>query len=186
MMQPIIGVTACETINKLFPHSPLIQGQANTYIDAVIHAGGAPFIVPITKDEAVLRRLYDECAGIMLSGGNDLNPALYGETPNEHTEDFSEERDAQELKLLEWALEDDKPVLAICRGLQLINVAQGGSLYQHIPDDLPDATIHSIAAEKKRESRVVHILRIKPDSKLAQILGVEKIGANAYHHQAIK
>jgi putative glutamine amidotransferase len=185
-MQPIIGVTAGETINKMFPHSPLIQGQAHTYIDAVVRSGGAPFIMPIVKNEKVLRRLYEECTGIMLSGGNDLDPALYDEAPSDHTEDFSTERDAQELQLLKWALEDDKPVLAICRGLQLINVAQGGSLYQHIPDDLPNATVHSIAAEKKRESRVVHMLRVKPDSKLAQILGVEKLGANAYHHQAVK
>jgi putative glutamine amidotransferase len=185
-MQPLIGVTAGETVNKLYPHSPAVQGQSYTYIDAVVHAGGAPFIMPLTEDEAILRRLYEQCQGILFSGGNDLDPASYNEEPAEKTVDFSSRRDHQELQLLKWALADDKPVLAICRGMQLLNVAQGGTLYQDIPTELPDAENHNISAEKKRESRIVHTLRIKPDSKLAKVLGVTELGTNAYHHQAIK
>lgn len=185
-MQPLIGITAGETINHLYPHAPIVQGQSYTYIDAVVRAGGAPIILPLTKDKKVLRRLYDQCQGILFSGGNDLDPSLYGEQPTEETTDFSTKRDQQEMQLLEWALEDNKPVLAICRGMQLLNVAHGGSLYQDIPTELPAAGNHNIASEKKRESRIVHMLHIKPGSKLAGIVGVSELGANAYHHQAVK
>jgi putative glutamine amidotransferase len=185
-MQPLIGVTAGETINQLYPHSPAVQGQSYTYIDAIVHAGGAPIILPQTGDVRVLRRLYEECQGILFSGGNDLDPASYSEKPTDKTTDFSAKRDRQEIQLLKWALEDNKPVLAICRGMQLINVVQGGTLYQDISTELPDTGVHNISAEKKRESRIVHTLRIKPDSQLAKILGVSELGTNAYHHQAIK
>lgn len=186
IMQPIIAITAGEMLNKEYPHSPPAQGQSHTYVDAVVHADGAPFVLPITNDKKSLRSLYDQCSGIMLAGGNDLDPKLYGEVPSQHTTDQDSKRDAQELQLLEWALEDNKPVLGICRGMQLINVARGGNLYQHIPDDLPDAEVHSIASEKNRESRVVHTLRIDPESQLSSVLGNIELGANDYHHQAIK
>jgi len=185
-MQPLIGVTAGETINQLYPHAPAVQGQSHTYIDAVVRAGGAPIILPLTEDKKVLHRLYEQCQGILFSGGNDLDPASYGDQPVDKTVDFSTERDRQEIQLLKWALEDDKPVLAICRGMQLLNVAQGGTLYQDIPTELPDAENHNISSEKKRESRIVHMLRIKPESKLAEVLGATELGANAYHHQAVK
>lgn len=185
-MHPIIGITAGEILNKLYPHSPPAQGQSHTYVDAIVRARGAPFILPLTKDRSVLRNLYEQCAGIMLAGGNDLDPKLYGEEPAKHTVDQDPPRDAQELQLLEWALEDDKPVLAICRGMQLINVSQGGNLYQHIPDDLPEAEVHNIAPEKQKESRIVHSLHIDPESELSKTLGTDTLGTNAYHHQAIK
>ena len=100
-MQPIIGVTAGEILNKLYPHTPPAQGQPHTYIDAVVNASGAPFIIPLTKNIKMLRALYDKCSGIMLAGGNDLDPALYGEAPTKHTIDIDPPRDAQELQLLE-------------------------------------------------------------------------------------
>ncbi len=184
-MQPIIGITAGEIFNKLYPHSPPAQGQSHTYVDAIVNAGGAPFVVPLVKNTDALRGLYEQCTGILLAGGNDLDPALYGQEPMATTIDQDPARDAQELQLLEWAIEDDKPVLAICRGMQLINVAHGGDLHQHIPDDLPEAEVHSIASEKKRESRIVHTLRIDANSKLTKILGSEELGSNDYHHQAI-
>lgn len=186
MMQPIIGITAGEIFNKLYPHSPPAQGQPHTYIDATVRAGGAPFVIPLTKDKGALRSLYEQCSGILLAGGNDLDPRRYGQQPTKHTTDQDPPRDEQELKLLQWALEDNKPVLGICRGMQLINVARGGDLYQHIPEDLPDAVIHNIASEGKQESRIVHTLRIDPGSQLAKIMGATELGANAYHHQAIK
>lgn len=185
-MQPIIGITAGEIFNKLYPHSPPAQGQPHTYIDATVRAGGAPFVLPLTRNQEALRTLYEQCSGILLAGGNDLDPALYGQQPTKHTVDQDPPRDAQERQLLLWALEDNKPVLGICRGMQLINVVRGGDLYQHIPEDLPDAVIHSIASEKKQESRIVHQLRIDPKSKLAEILQTNQLGANAYHHQALK
>lgn len=185
-MRSFIGLTAGETINHLYPYSPRVQGQSHTYIDAVVRAGGTPLIIPAVDDEAALRQLYDRCGGILFSGGNDVDPSLYGEEPREHTIDFSPQRDRQELQLLTWALADDKPVLAICRGMQLLNVSLGGTLYQHVPDDLPGSEVHDILHEKRRESRIVHQLRLEPGSRLASVLDVHELGTNAYHHQAVK
>lgn len=184
-MLPFIGITAGETINHLYPFSPPVQGQSHTYIDAVVRAGGAPLLIPAVDNEAVLRRLYEQSSGLLLSGGNDLDPALYGASPAEQTVDFSPARDRQELRLLRWAIEDNKPILAICRGMQLLNVALGGTLYQHIPTDLPEAEVHDILSEQKRQSRIVHTLQVKSGSQLANVLGGEKLGTNAYHHQAV-
>lgn len=103
-MQPLIGVTAGEIINHAYPFTPPVLGQAHTYIDALVRAGGAPFIVPLVKDKKVLRRLYDQSAGLMLSGGNDLDPTLYDEKPSDKTVDFSKDRDLQEHSYLNGRL----------------------------------------------------------------------------------
>ncbi len=185
-MQPLIGVTAGEILNKGEAWAPHVYGQAHTYTDAVAHAGGAPFILPLVEEPAVLRKLYDQCDGIVLSGGNDVDPALYHTTPSPLTKDISRRRDEQEIQLLRWALADNKPVLGICRGMQLLNVALGGSLYQDVATELPDAANHCMSEDHKDFRHIAHSLRIRPDSQLAAILQREQIGTNALHHQAVK
>lgn len=189
-MRPLIGITVGEVIN--FENgrawTPTIYGQFHTYTDAVARAGGAPFVLPIVEDEETLRTLYEKCEGLLLSGGHDVD--LFAKEPTNTKLEIkfstSPRRDKQELQLLEWAIAEDKPVLGICRGCQLINVSLGGTLHSHIPDELPTAQDHERSIHQKDMRHVAHRLRVKPDSQLARVLGRAEIDANTLHHQAIK
>ncbi len=131
-------------------------------------------LVPVRNPESL-----DGLAGLLLTGGTDLNPALYGEEPHPETQPSDDGRDALEIRLLQQALAIDLPVLAICRGLQLFNVVHGGTLIQHLDD----------GAHEKREDLPVsadnHTAEVEPETKLAAIVGCGKIAVNSRHHQAI-
>jgi putative glutamine amidotransferase len=185
-MQPLIAITCGEVRNNLEAWSPIVHGQSQTYIDAVIHAGGVPFLVPLTTAAPVLHRLYALADGILFAGGNDPDPALYNEPISEQVTDISRLRDTVEMQLLAWTLADKKPLLGICRGMQLLNVYFGGTLYQDIPTDLPHASDHNSSTKRRSLKDIAHILKVKDGSKLAEILGGTTIGANTHHHQAIK
>src|SRR5665213_28090 len=193
-MQPLIAITASEVINNGESWLPIVYGQFHTYPDAIIRAGGAPFIVPLTDDETVLRKLYDQCGGLLLSGGADLDPKTYKaarstKQPKASTHPLqtkvSPRRDQQEVILLKWALEDDKPVLGICRGMQLINAVLGGSLHQDIDNDVPTAHNHQVSIDQRDFQHLAHRLEINPDTRLHDILGVDSVATNTLHHQAI-
>ena len=183
--KPVIAISAGEVVNTVETWASVVYGQSTTYSEAVIHAGGVPVIMPITDDAAVLRHMYELCDGLLLAGGNDVDPARYGQKQAPETLVISPRRDAQELQLLQWALDDDMPVLAICRGMQLLNVSQGGSLHQHIPVHLPHAQNHEASRQHKNTKYLAHSLRIDPASRLANILEVTTIAANSQHHQAV-
>ncbi|HXR50111.1 MAG TPA: gamma-glutamyl-gamma-aminobutyrate hydrolase family protein [Verrucomicrobiae bacterium] len=187
-MQPIIGITAGEVVNHDYPLAPIVQGQQYTYIDAIVRAGGVPIILPLVGNNEALQQLYKQCDGILFSGGNDIDPGLYDAAPSSHTKQIAPHRDEQETQLLKWALKDDKPLLGICRGMQLLNITLGGTLYQDIATELPSAEAHFIElyADRDREHHIAHQLQIKPGTKMATILGIEKLDTNAYHHQAIR
>jgi putative glutamine amidotransferase len=155
-------------------------------VDAVSRAGGVPVIIPLVSDPEELKKLYGFLDGILFAGGNDLSSGLYGEEPYNDKSDASSVRDAVETLLLKWSLGDKKPILGICRGMQLLNVLLGGTLYQHIPADLPEALDHDASTKKKSLVDTEHLLSVKPDSKLATLLQTDSIGTNAHHHQAIK
>jgi putative glutamine amidotransferase len=184
-MRPIIAITSGEILRSGDEWAPVVHGQSHTYIDAVIKAGGTPFLLPVTDNKDVLRQLYEKCDGILLSGGNDIDPSLYGAEKVFTGKSISNKRDKQELKFFKWALEDDKPVLGICRGLQLMNIALGGSLHQDILTNIPGSQDHEISAHQKDFSHIAHRLKIEPKSRLKQILNVDTIDTNALHHQAI-
>lgn len=187
-MKPVIAITVGEIVNistgKVW--TPVIYGQFQTYTDAVVRAGGAPFILPLVDDESVLRLLYKKCDGLLLSGGHDLSQGFPKDKKPSKTFSVSPRRDKQELQLLEWALADDKPVLGICRGMQLINVALGGSLHHDIDADLPDARNHQAGIDNKDFRHLAHSLDIKPGSRLARILKTEHVSTNTLHHQAVE
>jgi putative glutamine amidotransferase len=189
-MQPVIAITVGEVINfesgKAW--TPTIYGQFHTYTDAVVRAGGAPFVLPLVDDEKVLRRLYEQCDGLLLSGGHDLDLIAAENTPGARLQvkvNTSPRRDKQEIQMLKWAVAEDKPVLGICRGMQLINVALGGTLHKHIPDDLPTARDHELSVHNKDMRHLAHQLALEPGSHLARILGTTHIVANTLHHQAV-
>jgi putative glutamine amidotransferase len=185
-MQPVIGIAAKVVALDHLPWTPSLFGLDHTYSDAVARAGGTPIILPVTEEKKLQRRLYDLCDGILLAGGDDVDPHIFGGEPTEKTQPYNRPRDDQEIQLIKWAVKDDKPLLGICRGMQIMNVAFGGTLYQDIADEAPKASAtHMAAFDKKNFAYIAHKLRLKPNSIIAKILGDNEIAANAYHHQAI-
>lgn len=186
MQKPYIGITVGEIINGYYPWSPVILGQAHTYIDAVVHAGGIPIEIPLCDDEDTVRRLYELCDGLLMSGGNDINPDSYASTHSDLTVNIAPARDNQELKLLAWAEKDDKPMLGICRGMQLYNAFKGGTLYQDLEAERPDTHNHHASIDKKDMLYIAHKLKIDPTSNLASIVQSKLLPTNSHHHQGIK
>jgi putative glutamine amidotransferase len=145
------------------------------YVRAVERAGGRPLLVPPAKNGVV--ETLDAVDGLVFSGGADLDPALYGQEPHPKTAGVGEERDRAELALLEGALERDMPVLAICRGSQVLNVARGGDLVQHLPEVVGD--------EKHKHTPGTfadHDVSLEEGTRLAEILG-DHAPVKSHHHQ---
>lgn len=186
MPKPLIGITTAEIKNYHHPWMPATHGQLPHYADAVIRGGGIPVLLPIVEEVEIMRELYDRCDGILFAGGEDVDPAYYHEIRHPKLGRVSPGRDTQEFELIAWALEDHKPILAICRGMQLLNVALGGSLHQDISSDFSDKENHESSTDSQNLSHVAHRLFVEAGSQLADILEASVIKANSRHHQAVK
>ncbi len=177
MSRPVIGITsyAQEARWGVWQLPAVLIPLA--YVDAVEAAGGRAVVIPPSEDgvEETLSTL----DGVVFSGGADVDPARYGANPHPETDTPQARRDAGELALLEAALERDMPVLAICRGFQLLNVARGGDLIQHLPDEVG----HDVHKEVPGEF-AVHPVEVKEGTRLAAIVG-EGADVTSHHHQAL-
>lgn len=181
---PAVGIT-CIQIQTAQKQRPPCVGQNQTYVQAMTRAGAAPLLLPLLTDHTLLRVLYERLDGLLLSGGEDVDPALYGEPLHEQCGPVSPERDEMELTLARWAMDDGKPLLAICRGIQVLNVALGGSLYQDIGAQVPGAGRHRWYPDYPRDQRS-HTVLVTPETRLADILTTTSLPVNSLHHQAIK
>ena len=157
---------------------------ADAYVNAVVNAGGAPVLIPLTNDSRVLDEILSKIDGLILSGGGDIHASFFNESVHPSVESCDLERDSYELYVIRKAVEKQMPVLGICRGQQALNVALGGSLIQDIPSQLPESTIRHNQAEERHIA--THDVRIDPSSKLYQWLKQETIPVNSFHHQAVK
>lgn len=153
------------------------------YVEGIREAGAIPVIMPLTDDEGVLGYFLSSSDGFMLTGGHDVSPRLYGEEPLSCCEDTSAIRDFQDSYILKGAIEQGKAILGICRGIQLMNVALGGTLYQDLPLQRRSEVVHHMTPPYDRRA---HDVSLVPSSPLHKLLGKETIGVNSYHHQAIK
>ena len=155
-----------------------------TYIDAVRLAGGVPVLIPILRDSATVAGLVSRLDGVILSGGEDIDPRYYGEEPLPGLGEVNAPRDTFDVLLIRTALRQAKPMLAICRGEQVLNVVLGGTLWQDIPSQIPSSELH----HRQQESPTVatQTITVEPGSRLATILGVTQIAVNSHHHQAVK
>jgi putative glutamine amidotransferase len=187
LSDPIIGLP---TYNAYDEKPDYVMRKA--YVMAIEAAGGVPLLLPLLEDEHRLRRLYDVLDGLLLCGGGDVAPHFYGTNDTGKCTLIDEPRDRVELALTRWAVADGMPILGICRGIQVLNVALGGTLYQHIPKDISGALRHRTPAEFPPDY-VAHEVLLKPASLLLKTLAVEpgedghsRIEVNSRHHQAIK
>lgn len=170
---PLIGVTVGRDLER-----PEYLRIRQAYTDAVAAAGGTPVLVP-PLPEAALADLLVRLDGLLVSGGVDVDPGTYGERSHAKTT-VDPERDALEFGAVGWALETRRPVLGICRGMQLLNVVMGGSLVQDLPSE---GRAHW---QPGQWSDVFHRIAVAPGSKLAAIIGAPSTDVNSFHHQAIR
>ena len=190
MHKPLIGITT----NYSFDDEPCVKSDiggklqqwhllADDYIRAVETAGGLPVILPLCGCLKDARETLARLDGVVFSGGNDLNPLCYGEPNSGKVGAIQPARDRQELELVRFALEEtDLPVLGICRGIQLFNVAAGGTLHQDmVSDGLPPHSFSMVPMQETSQR-----VRIAGESLLAQIIGEEMTEVNSFHHQCIK
>jgi putative glutamine amidotransferase len=150
------------------------------YLRAIEAAGGIPVVVP-PMDESALGPLLDQVAGVCLSGGPDLDPVAYGQPPHELLGPTWPELDAFELALTRAADDRGLPILAICRGAQVVNVARGGTLHQHVPDAAGSAIVHR---QTNAGTEVTHWVELRADTQIERILGCRRTRVNSFHHQA--
>jgi putative glutamine amidotransferase len=165
------------------PPNSFLVSQA--YVTALVAAGATPFIVPHLFSEALLRPLYDRADGLLLAGGQDVDPSRYGAERHPALGYTEDGRDFIELTLARWALAEGKPVLGVCRGMQLLNVAAGGTLVQDIGACCTTTINHDLGPAAPRDHHA-HDVRIAPGSRLAQSVGAASLSVNSLHHQAVE
>lgn len=150
------------------------------YVEGLNRAGASVVMIPPVPDldaAAILSRL----DALVLSGGGDIEPTRYGGRTHEEVYNLFPERDHAEMAIAQWALQQRLPTLAICRGLQIVNVACGGSLHVHVPDVYGDSVAHRVAPRNS----VDHVHNIEADSRLAAVLGQREVIARSWHHQSV-
>jgi putative glutamine amidotransferase len=153
------------------------------YITAVANNNGVPFIIPITSNEEAIKAQVSMLDGLILSGGDDLSPFLYGEEPEQLLEATAPERDTFDILVLKYAMECNIPILGICRGAQLINVYHGGSLYQDNSYREGKTLKHK---QPNNPSLGTHHVSLDKNSKLYSIYQQDEICVNSFHHQSVK
>ena len=154
-----------------------------SYINAIEKSGGVPVVLPYVKDERTIEDFADICDGFLFTGGVDVDPSRYGEEAKPTCEKPQLFRDELEFCALRVILRKAKPILAICRGAQLINAALGGTLYQDIPSECPSHVLHR---QTEPDNAPSHDVRVLPSTPLSEIIKSERMAANSFHHQAIK
>ena len=175
--RPVIGVVPLYDIQRVSLW--MIPG----YLDGIAAAGGIPVVLPLTEDEQVLGQLANDVDGFLMTGGQDVSPALYGEERLDSCGETLPVRDGMESRIFQLCLERDVPVLGICRGIQLMNVLLGGTLYQDLPSQHPTETEHHMSPPYDRP---VHQVEICKGTPLFDLIQTERMDVNSYHHQAVR
>jgi putative glutamine amidotransferase len=187
--RPVIGVAMQTLPGKPGGDLPNCWIMGQRYVEALRTVGAVPWLIPLLPhDPDTMNGIFDRLDGIFLTGGVDVDPSRYGESKHPKCGTTDPDRDAVEMLLLEHARATDKPLLAVCRGIQILNVACGGTLYQDVTDQVPAALKHDYFPTPTRPSRsyLAHDITVATDSRLARILGESVVPVNSMHHQAIK
>jgi putative glutamine amidotransferase len=179
-MKPIIGVTTFQEI-EIEKSFSLVS---NNYLNAVENAGGVPLFIPISEDMDDVKSYLNMIDGIIFSGGEGVGPIKFGENPSKAISNINYLRDNFELALFKEAYKRDMPILGVCRGAQLINVALRGNLYQDIFSEIPNCHGHMPSGMQVYD--LFHLIDIEENSKLFDIFKATELEVNSFHHQAIK
>ena len=175
-MKPIIGILGEVDAEK----STIVQ---TAYLNSIEKSGGAPILLPYVTEKETLERYVSLCDGFLFTGGGDVHPNRYGEAMKETCGTPDVMRDELELAVFASAYKAGKPILAICRGIQLVNVALGGTLYQDLPTEYPVKLFHR---QKEPKFSPSHDVKIIENTPLHTLIGAEEMTANSFHHQAVK
>ena len=184
MNKPIIGISTSVLVDEGggFPGYERIYVNKD-YVSSVISAGAVPLMIPMDATEENLRQTLELVDGMIFSGGHDIAPIRYGEEPHQKSQEICPERDDFDFLLYRLAKEHSLPILGICRGFQLMNVSEGGKLYQDLSLKNTESLKHS---QGHGPSIPTHTVKVESGSKFYKILGKEEIRVNSFHHQAVK
>jgi putative glutamine amidotransferase len=186
--RPVIGI-ATQTLPAVPGERQACWIMGRSYVEELRKVGAVPWLIPlIPHDPDTLSEICNRLDGIFITGGVDVDPARYGEPKTPLCGATDPDRDAVEIALLRHALDRNLPVLAVCRGLQILNVACGGTLYQDVTAQVPAALKHDHFPTPEKPSRkfLAHDVTVKANSRLGHILGEAVVPVNSMHHQAIK
>lgn len=179
MFAPLIGITTSLTVDK----APERASVNIAYIRAVQDAGGIPVLLPPHLSNEARAALWQRLDGLVLTGGGDIDPARFDQPRHPKTEEVAPARDELELGLTRRALDEDVPLFAICRGLQVLNVALGGTLIQDLPSERPGSLQHS---QREPRPEPTHAVKVMGEgTRLGRVLGSLEVNVNSMHHQAI-
>lgn len=183
MVKRYIGITA----NKLTQDNHLTRTVVNeSYLHAILIAGGVPVVIPSGVSLGQVEALLDSLDGILFTGGvEDIDPACYAAPMHPTIGDIDPERDDMEISLVNLLVQKQKPFLGICRGIEIINVALGGTLYTYLDDQLPNALPHAQPYDPPL-NKLIHTVQIETPSILRQLLGENEVWVNSFHHQGIR
>jgi putative glutamine amidotransferase len=188
--RPIIGIPT-QTLQSLGGVSvdiPPSWVMSQRYIVTLVNAGATPWLIPLIDDDP-LRSIYENLDGVFLPGGADIDPASYGQDPHPLCDKTDRDRDRVELALAKWAIEEKKPVLGVCRGMQLINLAAGGTLYQDLAEQMHGSIKHDyfpFGGQNFRRDFLAHEVDVAPGSRLARVFGAGPLRVNSMHHQGVR
>jgi putative glutamine amidotransferase len=186
--RPVIGIVT-ETIEPASEQAAPAWIMEHRYIQGLTALGAVPWLIPLLQgDGETLESIYVHLDGVFLAGGVDVDPQCYREKRLPQCGRTDPPRDWTEMRLIRWALRDHKPLLGICRGIQMINVAAGGTLYQDVPTQLPTAIPHDCDDAKKIHgaAALFHEVQVQSGSQLHELFGAEAVEVNSMHHQAIR
>ncbi|HEX5135540.1 MAG TPA: gamma-glutamyl-gamma-aminobutyrate hydrolase family protein [Planctomycetota bacterium] len=181
--RPLIGLTSWTRRVRSGAKDRFNEAVPRGYTQGVEWAAGLPVLLPNSDDLALAPEYIARVDGLLLTGGDDVHPRHYGEAPHPKIDLVDDRRDAFEIALLRAARERGMPVLGICRGIQILNVALGGSLFQDIPSQAESGVGH---AQKTLREGAWHEIDVRPGTRLSGILGESRVAVNSYHHQACR